>query len=431
MKNNTNSMHPTDADSNPNQIILFLDLWPSPAEASRPILAAKRLGLEVLLICLKATDEQIQAVDHIIEIDTYDFDLVRRAVDSFPMKSQIVGVAKWLDRSVELAALIASDLGLKSMTVENAKITRDKHLCKKSAANAGVATPAFAFVADKADLAAAAKTVGFPAILKPVSASASRYIFKVGNQAALETVLDDLLARKRRAVDPILALSPGFILEEFIDGRLVTIDGIAGADDIYFAGVIDHENTAETFLDFEHVFPAPLTQDQTADCLEAARRVLKSTGVRHTPFQIEGFLTENGFVFIEMAARTAGDYNSTHMIPSVLQKDYLADCILGFMGHEPNGGKDYVLAKNFFYGTRYKIVKSEGRFHSLNGLETVSRMFGFEHVFTEVTPGQNIAQPPDDYFSCRVASLFAVGQSYQEVKDRLKKMGDALTAQID
>ncbi|MBW4708990.1 ATP-grasp domain-containing protein [Roseobacter sp. YSTF-M11] len=414
-----------------SDIILFLDLWPSPAEAMRPILAAKRLGLEVLLVANRITPQQAQSVDYAIEVNSYDGDLVRRTIAGFPQKDRIVGVAKWLDRSVEIAAALCADLGLPSMSLDDAKVARSKFLAKQAAAAVGVSVPGNALITTRDGLAQNAEAVGFPAIIKPLSASASRYAFKVHDLAELTTAFDNLTRWTNANRDPILALSRGFILERFVDGRLVTIDGIASGDTIQFAGIIDHENTKETFLDWQHIFPAPLVAEQHAECLDAARRVVTATGVKHSPFQVEGFITRTGFTFLEMAARTAGDYNSTHLIPGVLQTDYLRDCVLSFLGHVPNGGADYRIPPNCYAGTRYKITDATGRFRALEGLGTASRIHGCEHVFVEIGEGQMIRQPPDDYFSSRVASLFAAGHTYASVVKTLKAMDASITLHLD
>ena len=70
-------------------IILFLDLWPSPVEAAQPVYAAKRLDLEILLVSKYISRAQKVSVDYTIQVDTYDFDAVRKSVLQFKNKKNI------------------------------------------------------------------------------------------------------------------------------------------------------------------------------------------------------------------------------------------------------------------------------------------------------------------------------------------------------
>lgn len=413
-----------------SEILVFLDLWPSPAEAARPFQAAKRLGFEVLLVARSPTAAQVSAADYCIRVDTYNAEEVLKAVASFPHVQRIVGVAKWLDRSVELAALICEELGLPSMSSKSAKTVRSKFLCKQAAQTVGVRVPKFFEVQQLADVLKAAKDLKFPAIIKPVSASASRFIFRCLDEAELIYNFNRLEHYTKNEIDPILSLSKGYVVEEFIHGDLVTIDGMVSNGDVYIAGIIGHKNTEDKFLDWQHIFPAKLSEHLMASCTSAAKRILAATGVDHTPFQIEGIVTESEFVFIEMAARTAGDYNSTHLIPAGLITDYLGDCIRSFVGLRPNNGLSYSVPDRHYVGTRYKIIGGTGIFCSIEGIDDISRLHGFDHIFIEAERGMQIRQPPEDHFSCRVASVFVSGSSYDEVEELLSKIDDMLEVKL-
>merc|ERR1712226_44218 len=89
------------------------------------------------------------------------------------------GIATFVELSVSMVARLAERLGLPGMSPAAVDSARDKHVTRDMLKTAGLPTPRNFLIKCAADVENAAKLVGFPAVLKPVSGAASLGVKKV------------------------------------------------------------------------------------------------------------------------------------------------------------------------------------------------------------------------------------------------------------
>ena len=124
------------------------------------------------------------------------------------------------------AACIADILGLRAPSVESAQLATNKRLMRERVARAGLAQPAFRACRTFREAEAALTVTGLPAIFKPTD---NRGCFGVSTARtaadAKESFYDALMnAHSREA-----------IVETFLEGTMVTVDGYFFAPDRYLA----------------------------------------------------------------------------------------------------------------------------------------------------------------------------------------------------
>src|SRR5207245_5856567 len=79
--------------------------------------------------------------------------------------------------AVPVVAAVAEELGLPGIGTETAHLMTHKVAMRRALADHGVPQPRFAAVRAHRELAPAARTVGFPAVLKPADSGGQRGIF--------------------------------------------------------------------------------------------------------------------------------------------------------------------------------------------------------------------------------------------------------------
>lgn len=96
------------------------------------------------------------------------------------------GVITFCELAVPLVARLAEHLGLPGNSPEAVDTARNKHAARACMERAGLPTPRNSLIKSEADLADAAKHVGFPAVIKPISGAASIGVIRVDDEEQLE-----------------------------------------------------------------------------------------------------------------------------------------------------------------------------------------------------------------------------------------------------
>ena len=154
-------------------------LMPTSTYKSRSFLeAAERLGVEVVV-----GSERKQALEDLVPGHTLTLDFARpeRSVDKiaehagrFPFDA-VVGSD---DETTVLAALAGEALGLPHNPAGAVRATRDKYEMRRRLAQAGLSGPRFRRVELDRSAAEVAAETEYPAVLKPLSLSASRGVLR-------------------------------------------------------------------------------------------------------------------------------------------------------------------------------------------------------------------------------------------------------------
>ncbi|GAA1783587.1 hypothetical protein GCM10009682_02080 [Luedemannella flava] len=167
---------------------------------------------------------------------------------------------------------------------------RDKVVMKDAAARAGLRVPRYLSL--PAALAGAEVPWQGRTVLKPLDGASSLGV------ATFDTVAE-ALAGLPAGADP-----DGFEVEEFIDGAIIHVDGLA-VDGVPV--VVQASRYVGTLLGYAQGSPAGSVQIDTPPSLvEWTTDCLRAVGITTSLFHLEGFETPDGPVFLEVAARFGG-----------------------------------------------------------------------------------------------------------------------------
>ncbi|MDD5856951.1 MAG: ATP-grasp domain-containing protein [bacterium] len=221
----------------------------------------------------------------------------------------------WLEQDAALRTDFNINTGAKNDFIDRIKF---KSKMKESYIAARVPVARHHMVSDLAGAKAFVKEVGYPVIVKPDNGCGAEATYKLKNDAELEAFYADLPAVQ-------------YIMEEFIDGTIVSFDGVADS------------NCVPLFYT-SNVFPTPMidivnsmgdlsywTQKNVPEALrDVGFRTIKAFGAKSRFFHCEFFRLNTGkkglgekgdYVALEVNMRPAGGYT-----PDLINYANSVDC---------------------------------------------------------------------------------------------------------
>jgi biotin carboxylase len=204
------------------------------------------------------------------------------------------------DRAVPVVAAVAEELDLPGIGTETANRMTHKRGMRETLAAARIPQPSFARVRSAQDVPAAAATVGFPAVLKPVDSGGQRAVFRIAEKADLERNLPDALEESPTAEA---------IVEAFVDG--IELNGIVVARGGGPALITLSDRLRPPGIGFGvgwiHVYPPSIDADHLDRAGEIAVDAVGALGLRDGIAFPQLIAAPDGrVVVVEVAARIAG-----------------------------------------------------------------------------------------------------------------------------
>ncbi|OGS12905.1 MAG: carboxylate--amine ligase [Elusimicrobia bacterium RIFOXYA2_FULL_58_8] len=198
---------------------------------------------------------------------------------------------------LETEAKLRTEFGVKGIQTDTIADIRRKSRMKKIFSTAGIAHARGRMVHTPADILALASETGWPVIVKPDDGMGAAFTYKLENAAQA----DEFFARKP---------DREFIAEEFIDGDIVTFDGLADTEGkiIFYTSHIYGEGVMESVLADSHIYYYS-AREIPADLEKAGRRLVDKFRVRERFFHFEFFRRRNGALCaLEVNIRPPGGF---------------------------------------------------------------------------------------------------------------------------
>jgi biotin carboxylase len=273
--------------------------------------AADGLGLE----CVVASDEA-PTLAALMKGRVLTLDLghpeeagVRAAAfaEQWPIDA-IIGVD---EASVLTAAHLATALGMGRNPIEAVGATRDKRRLRARLDEAFVRQPRWVEVRGDATGSAAghaAAEVGLPCVVKPINLAASRGVIRAdtAGELAAAVVRVDALLRRPELCGP--DDDPPLLVEEFIPGAEIAIEGLLTEGELSVLAIFDKPDPLDGPFFAETLYVTPSRHDAATrdQAIALTREALRALGLRDGPIHAELRLADRGCVFLEVAARSIG-----------------------------------------------------------------------------------------------------------------------------
>ncbi|MBI3563876.1 MAG: ATP-grasp domain-containing protein, partial [Elusimicrobia bacterium] len=286
---------------------------------------AKELGVKILLVDKK--DVWAREFDNVtvIPVDNSSPEALATARKKLAAAVRKVGppdgLTTFWEDDVVLASDLAKSLGLPYHTTNAARVARSKFETQEELARQGVAAARREVVKNltsypQADhrlaleqFAEAAKRVGFPAVLKPVSGAAAIGTERVNSVAEAVAAYERISRLINPQTDAIFAQNSDLLLMQYLDGHEYDVDLVVRGGKVVFSSLTDNKPTREpSFLATGSRLPSTLSQAQQKEAVDHAVKAALALGLTDGVLHMEGKVTSEGPRLIEANARMGGAY---------------------------------------------------------------------------------------------------------------------------
>jgi formate-dependent phosphoribosylglycinamide formyltransferase (GAR transformylase) len=414
-----------------SKVILFACLRSQPIERLQPLLAAKRLGLEVAVTSQFVPQWAKNYVSYHIAASPLKPEEWKSAVRKFHAEKPLSGILTWTDRDVEVVSQMCDELGLAGLHPMAARNARNKYEMRIALNKAGVCPP-FALVTRTQDLVNAVASIGTPGVLKPVGASGSKAIFIIEECAELSQTFEKMIAVTDPKSDNMYAQYPlQYIYEGFLDGPELCVDGVIQNGEVIFAGMCDKAVTPIHSLEYAVFTPTRLSEHRT-DIFRAVANGISAMGLDNCSFHAEGRLTKDGFRILEIAARPGGGYVSSHLYELSRKFPFHENAIKvacripvsSVSAHREE------MENTLSAGSYFVIPPKTGVVKKVSGIAEALETDGILFAIPQVETGERVFAPPDGYGSPMVA-IVGVAPCRDSLDASFKRALEALYVEVE
>jgi biotin carboxylase len=264
--------------------------------------AADRLGVEVVV-----GSERRQALarsmgDRALVVPLQDVDAAVKTIVALHGRRPLDAVIAVDDQGLMIASMAAKALGFRHNRPDAVRAARDKTIMRERLAEASLRQPDYRVVPGDGDVVAAARQIGYPCVVKPVSLSASQGVIRVnddGEAAIARTRIQAILEHRREAL----------LVERFVPGAEVAVEGLLSQGRLEVLAVFDKPDPLNGPFFEETIYVTPSRQSATllSELGDTASRAATALGLREGPVHVELRIGPDGEVTIlELAARSIG-----------------------------------------------------------------------------------------------------------------------------
>ncbi len=372
--------------------------------------AAEALGVD--LIVASEAPPPIDMGDRYLQIDCTDPYLAASKVVELGDRVAIDGVVAADDAGVIVAAIAGEKLGLLANSPEAAMATRDKLVQRSRLLASEVPQPDFAPILIDEDPDNTAAAIGFPLVIKPLNRSASQGVIRVDSAEELSGAV----ARVREIVSRVDAGVDTLLIETFIPGEEVAVEGIIGKGGLTPLAIfdkpapVDGPGFQETIL----VTPSRHSTEIQDECHRVASAAVDALGLRHGAVHIELMIRGDQVHVIEVAARSIGGLCSRSLSFGLMDTTLESLILRNALGlDKPELRRDHSAS-----GVLMIPIPAAGKLIAVENIPDVRKLPGVTGVDITIKPGEVIAPPPEG--ARYLGFVFARGATPVEVESTLR-----------
>jgi biotin carboxylase len=331
----------------------------------------QRAGYEVHVLD-KNPDAPCKAyADNFAAIDIADTE----GIKAYSAEHGIDGIMAINDAGIVPAADASAALGLHFHSPETARDATDKGRMRERWAEKGLSQPEFIIVTSADDIRGAIQKIGYPCILKPCYNWGSRGITAIFDENDADFAINFALENNRNG---------RFIIEEFIPGTEMTIEGLAKNGEISILSKSDkvHQDHPRYRVAMELNYPAKFSKEKLAEVDKLVIDAAKALGIKDGAIHCECMVNDKGAYLVEMAGRPGGGHIFGQIVEAqsgVEMPVALAKLILQ---------EDVDIKPKFQKGVSYRFfAPPKGVFQSVKGIEEAKSIPGVLDIGFSMEPG--------------------------------------------
>ena len=375
------------------------------------VAAAKALGVEILA----AADycHRLAPSWGLPPIMALHFDQPELAAEIVlrELGGKLDGVLAVDDSGVELAALLAQQLGLAGNPAAAVRRFRDKLAFRQLLHEGEFLCPEFHHLPSGEDPRTLVPDLKFPVVVKARRLSGSRGVIRADDSEALVRAVHQVRAIQLRADRDAEEL--GLIVEDFIPGREFALEGCLERGELTTLALFDKPDPLDGpyFEETLYVTPSRLAGSLQEGIRADVARACRVAGLATGPVHAEMRVNEQGVWLLEIAARSIGGLCGRvleHSLGMSLEELILRQLVgepvahlreaagaAGEGGADGEGGEGGGGGTGCAAGVMMIPIPRRGICHGVEGLAAAQSVPGVTGVSITAQPGQIVAPPPD------------------------------------
>jgi biotin carboxylase len=305
-------------------------------------------------------------------------------------------VGTFWEHAVTQTADLAAALGLPGISPGAARrSSANKLLMHQVCLQGGVKVPAQHVFRGLHTLHNHLSEVSLPAVIKPVFGDDSFGVMKIECNTG-EEAIQAIIAECRKTWSPASPAYKNFrdvwLLQNFVEGKLISVDGIIKDGHIHFAGLVEIGMGPEPrFTQSANWLPPRISASQSGLCSEVATRAITCLGLDHCGFHCELRLPPIGKpVLIEIAGRLPGG-----LIPKAYELAYGLDLASAMADVWFGNTVDLRASLQAFVVQKGVFPEGGGVLESVDGFELVCQLYPDVRFHQVLKPGDNVVTYPN------------------------------------
>lgn len=270
---------------------------------------AKQKGLETICFAWEKGAVCKDLVDKFYPISITEFDEILKVCQEEKIDGVVSNAS---DKTSEQVAYVAEAMGLHCTKRSVIQATRDKTITREISQHIEGFTPIRFYNYD------GGTSKFLPCVVKPVPGAGKRGVSFVNTEEEFKEAIE------YADVEPHTAI----LVEEFIDGKEVSVESISFEGKHYVIQITDKETTgAPHFLELAHHQPSMLCKDVQNKIRKAVPLLLSAVGFENGATHIELKIDNKNVYLIEINARGGGDEISNQLVELSTGFDYVGSMI--------------------------------------------------------------------------------------------------------
>lgn len=375
--------------------------------------AARSLGVEVVVGSERSPAMANDMGDRALVVALAEPARAVEAIAELHRRAPIDGIVGVDDQAVLVAAMAAARLGLRNNPPAAVSATRDKTAMRRALAAGGIPQPGFRVLGPGDDAAAAARAVGLPCVVKPVSLAGSRGVIRVDDAESVAAAAERVRA--------IVAEAGGdgreaLLVEGYVPGDEVAVEGLLCRGRLEVLAVFDKPDPLEGpyFEETIYVTPSRLPAATLASIEQTTAAAAGVLGLVEGPIHAELRVDGDRLAVLEIAARSIGGLcsRSLRFGVGVSLEEIIVRHALGWPLEDLRREAEAS-------GVMMIPVAAAGTLERVGGQEKAKAVPGIVGLEVSVAPGRPVRRLPEgDRY---LGFLFARGSSPAAVEDALRK----------
>jgi biotin carboxylase len=328
------------------------------------------------------------------------------------------------DRAVPVVAEVADALGLPGIGAGTARVMTHKVAMRRLFADAGVPQPRFAAVRTLDEARRAARTVGFPSVLKPADSGGQRGVFRLLSLDDLERHLHGALAESPTEEAIVESFQEGLELNGLVIARDGAVELLTLSDRLRPPGI-------GFGVGWTHVYPSTLYADTLREAERVAVHAVHALGLRDGIAFPQVIAADGQAWIVEVAARIPGG-QMADLARHAVGVDLVEIALRQALG-EPV--PDELARPRFQQPLAIRFLTAEpgplptGKVTGWSGLERVRAFPGVVQADVYLTQGEEIR--PVRLDGDRRGYVIAVGDTNVEALERAEAAGRLLDVEVE